>query len=456
MKKRVYICQECGAQSLKWQGKCFSCGSWNTIVEEEIRENVPFFSRFQEGNNLPLAIDQIKFPESCAQSTGIAELDRVLGGGLVNGSVILIGGAPGIGKSTLLLQVAGKIAQNGEKLLYISGEESLQQVKLRAERLKVSHPNLYIFSEVNLEEILKQIDQLSPEMVIVDSIQTIYSAQLSPSPGSVTQVRESAGVLFRIAKSRGITMLIIGHITKDGSIAGPKVLEHIVDTVLYFEGEGYQNFRILKAVKNRFGGTQEIGIFEMRQEGLLGVKNPSEFFLAQSSKLQSGAVIVPVLEGSRTLLVEIQALVTRSSYGIPTRKATGLDANRLTVLLAVLERRGQIALGTSDVYLNVAGGLFIEEPAVDLGIICAVASAALEKELYPETVIFGELGLGGETRAVSGAEKRLLEASRLGFSRAILPAANLHPSLKIPKGIEALGVEDLKKALRISLKGGKS
>jgi len=452
--KKVFVCQECGAESPRWYGKCYACGSWNTLAEEAIKtEGAGVGVKFKPAPSEPLSLKSITSENFSTFSTGIDEFDRVLGQGLVPASVVLVSGSPGIGKSTLLLQTAGKLSQKGQKVLYITGEESIQQVKLRADRLKIDSPDLLIFSETNLDDIIQQIEKITPQMVIIDSVQTIYNPEFSPAPGSVTQVRECTAMLFRLSKTLGVTIVLIGHITKDGSIAGPRVLEHLVDVVLYFEGEGFQNFRLLKAVKNRFGSTQEVGLFEMGELGLSGVKNPSEFFLAQGSHNLSGAVIVPVLEGSRPLLVEVQSLVIKSSFGLPSRRATGLDSNRLAVLLAVLEKRGRLPLGGSDIYLNVAGGLKLEEPAVDLGVIIAVASAATEKDVVPSCFMFGEVGLGGEIRPVPGTPKRLSEAGRLGFSRAIIPASSLHEGLKTPKDMEVIGIDNISDALKNSLKG---
>ncbi|MCD6309993.1 MAG: DNA repair protein RadA [Candidatus Eremiobacteraeota bacterium] len=453
MKTRtIFVCQECGAQVPRWQGRCNECGGWNTFVEEvlekDISSGISDISGFE-----PLQLVEIKADPSSRIKTGISEFDRVLGGGLTRGSMVLIGGAPGIGKSTLLLQVADKLAFQKRKVLYITGEESQQQVHIRAERMGLGSTDLYIYPEINLESIENQARILDVDTLIIDSIQTLFKPGLSSAPGSVTQVRECASDLFRLCKTKGITTLIVGHVTKDGSIAGPRVLEHIVDTVLSFEGEGFQSFRILKAIKNRFGNTREIGIFEMRENGLVGISNPSEFFLSQRSTLAPGAVIMPVMEGSRPVLVEIQALVTRSTYGIPARRASGLDLNRLQVLLAVLERRGRLALGGADVYLNVAGGMSVEEPAADLGILLAVASAAVDRSVDSETVVIGEIGLGGEIRAVTAAEHRLREAARLGFKKAIIPAYNIHRSLTEPEGITLIGVENIREALKKSLPG---
>jgi len=452
--KTVFVCQECGAESPRWYGKCYACGSWNSLAQEEVKtEGAAFGLKFKPAPSKPLSLKEITSENFKTFSTGIEEFDRVLGKGLVPASVILVSGSPGIGKSTLLLQTAGKLSAQGQKVLYITGEESVQQVKLRADRLQISSPELLIFSETNLEEIIQQIEKLTPQLVIIDSVQTIYNPEFSPAPGSVTQVRECTSILFRLSKTLGVTILLIGHITKDGSIAGPRVLEHLVDVVLYFEGEGFQNFRLLKAVKNRFGSTQEVGLFEMGELGLIGVKNPSEFFLAQGSHNLSGAVIVPVLEGSRPLLVEVQSLVIKSSFGLPSRRATGLDSNRLAVLLAVLEKRGRLPLGASDIYLNVAGGLRLEEPAVDLGVIIAVASAASEKDVLPSSCVFGEVGLGGEIRPVPGAQKRINEAGRLGYGKSIVPSAVLHDAFKAPKNMEVIGVDNINEALKACLKG---
>ncbi|MCL5038091.1 MAG: DNA repair protein RadA [Chloroflexi bacterium] len=450
--RSVFVCQECGAQAPRWQGRCNECGGWSTFVEEiqddSVKATAPTSSGFE-----PVSIAEIKSDPSSRVETGLVEFDRVLSGGLTKGSMILIGGPPGIGKSTLLLQVAERLASQNKKILYVTGEESQQQVHLRAGRLGLNSPSLYIYPEINLEAIENQAAALDVDTLIVDSIQTLFKPGLSPAPGSVTQVRECASDLFRLCKTRGITTILVGHVTKDGSLAGPRVLEHIVDTVLSFEGEGFQSFRLLKAIKNRFGNTHEIGIFEMSEKGLKGISNPSEFFLSQRSSLAPGAVIVPVMEGSRPVLVELQALVTRSAYGIPARRASGFDLNRLQVLLAVLERRGRLPLAGADVYLNVAGGMSVDEPAADLGILIAVASAAVDRPVDSETVIIGEIGLAGEIRAVAAIERRLAEAARLGFKFAILPAYNMHKGLNVPEGITAIEVENIKEALKKSLPG---
>ncbi len=419
--KTVYICQECGAQSPKWQGKCLDCGGWNTFAEETIdataRRNVTLTSE-------ALPITQIALVAEDCFTSGIAELDRVLGGGIVAGSLMLVGGAPGIGKSTLMLQTARYIAESGRRTLYISGEESVRQIKRRAERLETQSEHLLLLSETSLNQIIVQIDKVKPQFLIVDSIQSVYREELQSAPGSVSQVRECAHQLMTVAKSRHLSTFLIGHVTKDGAIAGPRVLEHIVDTVLYFEGDQHHLFRILRAVKNRYGSTNEIGVFQMQANGLSEVKNPSELFISERGRRASGSVVVCTLEGNRSLLIEIQALSSASAFGTPQRVATGFDQKRLAILLAVLEKRQGLHIGREDIFLNVAGGMQVDDPAADLGVVCAIASSFLNKVIDPHTVVIGEAGLSGEIRGVLQIEPRLNEAARLGFKRAIIPARN--------------------------------
>lgn len=448
-KKTRYTCQECGSVAVKWLGRCPDCSGWNTFVEEMVpdkRSPVDF-----SGKESPKKLGEILPSEENRLPCGIAELDRVLGGGLVAGSIVLIGGTPGIGKSTLLLQAASLLSNRYGQVLYVSGEESLQQTKLRADRLGVAAPSLLILAEINLEVILEHALNLKPRLLIIDSIQTVYRPDLPSAPGSVAQVRECAAQLMRMAKQENIAVLLVGHVTKDGSIAGPRVLEHIVDSVLYFEGEAYQNYRMLRAIKNRFGSTNEVGIFEMTGSGLREVENPSELFLAQRPQEVAGSAIVPILEGTRPLLVEIQALVSRSAFGMPIRRSMGIDVNRLALLLAVLERRGGLSLADRDVFVNVVGGVKIEETASDLGVILAVASSLLDIPLPSADVFIGEVGLAGETRSVTQVELRLSEAARLGFKRCILSRHNLEKSPAVGEGrIKTEGIDDLRDALRVA------
>ncbi|MCL5774413.1 MAG: DNA repair protein RadA [Firmicutes bacterium] len=442
--KSRFVCQECGSQSVKWQGRCPDCGGWNTFVEEV---DSPKLTSTRMPSAAPSLLSSIDSKEEIRFSSGMEEFDRVLGGGLVSGSLVLIGGAPGIGKSTLLLQAASAVSRHKGTILYVSGEESLQQTKLRAGRLGLDGEKLYLLSEVNLQNIIQQIEILSPSMLVVDSIQTTYCDDLSTAPGSVSQIRECTSRLQRIAKKDNITTLIVGHVTKDGSIAGPRVLEHIVDTVLYFEGEGYQNFRLLRAVKNRFGSTNEVGIFEMGGSGLKEIKNPSEFFLAQRLKKSAGSVIVPVIEGSRPLLVELQALVSKTGFGIPARKSNGFDPNRLALMLAVVEKRAGIFLSNSDVFVNVVSGIKIEETASDLGLALAVVSSSKEAPLDPNTVIIGEVGLAGEVRAVPNLDIRIQEAEKLGFKKIIVPSYNLTKQINRTNKVELIGIETIREAI---------
>jgi len=419
--KTVYVCRNCGNDSTHWIGKCPSCGEWNQYHEEKIIENKNN-RKFDKQSSKPVLLHDIENSIELRISTGIAEFDRVLGGGIVSGSVVLIAGDPGIGKSTLMLQLAQK--EFGKKILYVTGEESLQQLKMRSTRLNYNTKSTYILAETELESISNSIDNIAPDILIIDSIQTIYHAGFENAPGSVTQTRECTYQLMQIAKTKSISVFIVGHITKDGQIAGPKVLEHIVDTVLQFEGDNSHSYRILRATKNRFGSTNEIGIFEMSASGLTEVKNPSEIFLSQRQLNSSGSTIISTIEGSRPILVEVQALVTHSSYGLPQRSSTGFDHRRLTILLAVIEKRLGIKLGQFDVITNIAGGVKISEPAADLGIITSVISSYKDLAIDSNMVVIGEVGLSGEIRKVSFLEKRLQEISKLGFKKVIIPANN--------------------------------
>jgi DNA repair protein RadA/Sms len=450
--KTRFVCQDCGHSAAQWLGKCPSCGGWNTFVEEmteaPVKARVPTLGQRTDRPDRPLALKDIAVTAESRLATGVQEFDRVLGGGIMQGSFVLIAGDPGIGKSTLMTELARYLP--GRRLLYVTGEESVRQVKLRAERLGVDSDTFYLFAETNVERIIAAAQEMQPDLMVVDSIQTIFRPDVQSAPGSVSQVRESAAALLQLAKENEIPTFIVGHVTKEGAIAGPRVLEHMVDTVLYFEGDRHHAFRILRAVKNRFGSTNEIGVFEMRAGGLLEVKNPSEIFLSERSYGASGSTVVCSLEGTRPILVEIQALVTSTSYNTPQRNATGFDGRRLQMLLAVLEKREGMRLSTHDVFVNMAGGVRLEEPAVDLGVIMAVASSFRDIPTDTGTVLIGEVGLGGEIRTVSQVEPRLNEASKLGFTRAIIPENN-RKGATIPKGLEVTGVERLSQVLDLVL-----
>jgi len=422
MKKNTkFECEHCGYQTAKWMGKCPDCNSWNSFIEirEEVSKNKRNSSLSKQIKPLPLTA--VSKETVTRIPSGISEFDRSLGGGFVPGSLVLIGGEPGIGKSTLMLQVCKNIADKNQKVLYFSGEESPSQIKMRGERINSLSDNILMSGEITINGILKQIEELQPSLVIIDSIQTMYSPDLSSAPGTVSQIREATHKFLISAKSSEIPFVVIGHITKEGSIAGPKTLEHIVDTVLYFEGERFHSRRIIRAVKNRFGSTNEIGIFEMTELGLIPVTNPSDVFISERTPETTGSSIISALEGSRALLVELQALVTETSFGNPRRMAIGVDVNRLQMLLAIMEKRLDFAIQRDDVYVNAAGGFSVNEPAADLGIAFAIASSFLEKPLAIEDVFIGEIGLSGELRTVSQAEKRIKEAKSLGFKRVFIP-----------------------------------
>ena len=454
--KTVFSCQKCGYQSPRWLGRCPDCQGWNSLVEEDYS---PVDSKVKERTTLykdgPVLLKDVQVKEDSRLKTGISELDRVLGGGIVKGSVILIGGDPGVGKSTISLHVSNQLTRHGTTVLYVSGEESTHQTKLRAERLGAQDSeNLYIVNQTDLSLISEYIKKLKPDVVIIDSIQVIFDPEISSSAGSVSQVRESAGVLAQLAKTSGTSIFIIGHVTKEGAIAGPRVLEHIVDTVLYFEGDRFSVYRILRAVKNRFGSTNEIGVFEMKSEGLTEVKNPSEIFLSERPKDVSGSVVTSILEGSRPLLVEIQALVSKSNFGYARRRTQGFDFNRLSLLIAVLEKRIGLALEAEDIFVNVAGGIKIEDPTADLAVAVAVASAFREQMVIADTIILGEVGLAGEIRSISQIVLRINEAEKLGFKHAIIPKNN-YKSLKDYKGnIDLIPVATLKEGLDLGLAPG--
>ena len=446
-KTTVYFCQNCGYESGKWLGQCPGCREWNTFVEEMIDKKSVGKGRMSDGEParaVPLSAIEMRSEERV--STKLRELDRVLGGGIVQGSLILVGGDPGIGKSTLLLQVCRNLAMQKISVLYISGEESLQQIKLRAERIGTFEDSLSLLCETNLETIEKVIDREKPQIVVIDSIQTMYHENVTSAPGSVSQVRESTGTLMQIAKGRGISVFIVGHVTKEGVVAGPRVLEHMVDTVLYFEGDRHAAYRILRGVKNRFGSTNEIGVFEMRQSGLEEVENPSEFMLSGKPEGASGSVVACSMEGTRPILLEVQALVCHTNFGIPRRTAAGTDLNRVNLLMAVLEKRLGLPLGSCDAYINIAGGIRMNEPAIDLGVVLSLISSYKEKPIDEKTICFGEVGLSGEVRAVSMAEQRVLEAKKLGFHTCILPEV-CRTNIKEVQGIRLVGVNTVKDAM---------
>ncbi len=444
MKPRsLFTCQKCGYQSAKWLGKCPDCNAWNSMVEEQlVKGGGPAGTA---ADNPPRPIGQVSGDAEKRLPCGISEFDRVLGGGLVSGSLVLIGGDPGIGKSTLLLQAADHLARSGEPVLYVSAEESPQQIKLRGTRMGVNAPALFLLAETSLERIIAHIGAMKPRAVVVDSIQTVFTAALESAAGSVSQVRESAGRLMLLAKGSNIPIFLVGHVTKDGSLAGPRVLEHLVDTVLYFEGDAGHPYRILRAVKNRFGSTNEIGVFEMKSEGLLPVQNPSELFLAERPLGVAGSVVVAAMEGSRPLLVELQALVSSSPFGTPRRTTIGVDHNRLALLVAVLEKKVGLTMAGQDIFLNVAGGVKLNEPAADLGMIMAVASSHLDRPVDPGVLLLGEVGLAGEVRGITQPELRAKEAAKLGFTRCLLPAGNLKQVRA--KGIELVGVKTVDDAM---------
>jgi DNA repair protein RadA/Sms len=444
--KTSFFCQHCGYMSPKWLGKCPSCSGWNCFAEELVSQPDSGGRASMSFDGKPQPIEDISADEGERMLTGIAEIDRVLGGGIVDGSAILIGGEPGIGKSTLMLQVMKNIAVGGRKVLYVSGEESAHQIKLRSNRIGASARDLLVLVEVSLEKILDHVKKIEPAIVVIDSIQTVYSGDLMSAPGSVGQVREASSRLILSAKKNGIPVFLIGHVTKDGSIAGPKVLEHMVDTVLYFEGDSGHAYRIIRSIKNRFGPTNEIGVFEMQDKGLKEVPNPSAFFLAERPQNAPGSVVVPSLEGTRPILVEIQALVSQSNLGMPRRTAIGVDHNRVSLLVAVLDRICGLHLGGSDIFINVAGGVRVEEPAVDLGVVAAMASSFLDRPVDPRTVILGEVGLTGEVRAVSQMDVRVKEAARLGFDKCILPKTNMASLTKTAK-MEICAISSLKDLL---------
>jgi len=442
--KTIFQCQTCGYGSPKWLGKCPDCGAWNSFSEE--RQTPRMLKSFSDGKSGPMPLSSVTGGNEKRIPVGIAELDRVLGGGLVEGAVILIGGDPGIGKSTIILQAISKIADKSGTVLYVSGEESPEQIKLRAERLSVDSDKIMLLPETVVEQVLASADKLKPSAIVVDSIQTVYTEEMTSAPGSVGQIRESAAKLMFYAKRSAVPVFLIGHVTKEGAIAGPRVLEHLVDTVLYFEGDRGHPFRILRTVKNRFGSTNEIGVFEMTDSGLREINNPSELFLTERPLGTSGSTVIASIEGTRPVLVELQALVSPTTFGMPRRTSMGIDFNRLNLLLAVLEKKGGIHLGSMDVFVNVVGGLKITEPAADLGIIGAVVSSFREIPVDHQTVVFGEVGLSGEVRAVAQGEARIREAAKIGFKRAVVPLGNAE-RLKDNFGITISGVKTIDEAI---------
>lgn len=447
--KTIHVCQTCGAQSPKWVGRCPECGAWNSYVEEYVRAEAPKTTsqgRISETSK-PVRLIDVSVDQEDRYSTGIKELDSVLGGGVVRGSLVLVGGDPGIGKSTMLIQVADRLAGSGKKVLYVSGEESVKQTKLRAERLQVGSEMLYIVSENDLDAILKTVESLEPDILIVDSIQTMFRVDIQSAPGSVSQVRECTAALMKTAKREGLSTFIVGHVTKSGAIAGPKVLEHMVDTVLYFEGERFNTYRLLRSVKNRFGSTNEIGVFEMTQQGLIGVDNPSKLFISEKREAASGSVVVGTMEGTRPMLVEIQALVCHSGFAAPRRTAVGVDYNKVIMLIAVLEKKVGLQLQDQDGYINVVGGIRIDEPAADLGIIMALASSFKNTVLDPRVMLFGEVGLTGEVRRVAHVQSRIMEGHKLGFKTFVIPAGNLEGLELGREGMEIIGVRTVEEAL---------
>lgn len=447
----VFYCQECGYETSKWMGQCPGCKQWNTLVEEKVSVtgsgmggSAKTISHKEAPK--PVEISSISLEESDRISTRMEELDRVLGGGIIQGSLTLVGGDPGIGKSTLLLQVCRNLSGAGHKVLYISGEESLKQIKLRANRIGEFKDNMLLLCETNLGLIEEAIKRTSPEVVIIDSIQTMYQEEVGSAPGSVSQVREATNVFMQLAKGLGISIFIVGHVTKEGTVAGPRVLEHMVDTVLYFEGDRHASYRILRGVKNRFGSTNEIGVFEMRKEGLAEVANPSEFMLNGKPVGASGSVVVCSIEGTRPILIEIQALVCRTNFGIPRRQTTGTDFNRVNLLMAVLEKRAGMQIGDCDAYVNITGGIKINEPALDLGIVLAIVSSFKNRPIDEKTICFGEVGLSGEVRAVSQVEQRVQEAKKLGYETVVLPKVSME-GLETVKGIRLIGISGIGEAI---------
>jgi DNA repair protein RadA/Sms len=440
--RTIFLCQHCGYQAPKWMGRCPDCGQWDSLAEERAHAGPSLSSgrAFGSSPSRPVPIDTVEMSPVSRVATGIQEFDRVLGGGLVPGSLVLIGGDPGIGKSTLMLQVSHRLASDNHKVLYISGEESVQQIKLRNNRLGTASKGLWVVSETGLEPIRAMADEMAPDVMVVDSVQTMFAPDLASAPGSVSQVREATMHLMFLAKRTGIPIFLVGHVTKDGAIAGPRLLEHMVDTVLYFEGGQNNVFRVLRAVKNRFGSTNEIGVFEMRENGLCEVLNPSSVFLSERPCLVPGSVVTASIEGSRPILLEIQGLVARSTFGTPRRTVLGVDYNRVSLLVAIMEKKLGLQLANEDIFVNVAGGVKVDEPAVDLGIVSVIASSFLDKPVKGRTVVLGEIGLTGEVRTISRVENRVGEAAKMGFTRCLLPGSNLK-HLKEPEAMALVGVK---------------
>ncbi|WP_270506614.1 DNA repair protein RadA [Paraclostridium sordellii] len=455
--KTKYVCQECGYENSKWLGKCPECSNWNTFVEEieekRSKSNKEVFV-IDKSSSRPLNINSIETIKEQRFSTCINELDRVLGGGVVKGSLVLVGGDPGIGKSTLLIQVSSNVANSGKKVLYISGEESASQIKMRAQRLGIKSDNLYIFAENNLSIIEAHLESVNPDLIIVDSIQTVFSPEITSAPGTVSQIKEGTSRFMKISKKMGISTFVVGHVTKEGALAGPKVLEHMVDTVLYFEGERFNTYRLIRAVKNRFGSTNELGVFEMREIGLVELENPSKILISEKPKDVAGSVIISTVEGTRPMLLELQALVSPTSFGIPKRTATGVDYNRVSLLMAVLEKRVGMQIQNQDVYINVVGGIKINEPSIDLGIVMSIASSFRNIPIDGNVAITGEVGLTGEIRAVSFIEKRIAECKKLGFTKIIIPKSN-YEAVKDIKGIDICPVDSVRQAINIVLGGNR-
>lgn len=445
--KSIFFCQNCGHEESKWLGQCPACKEWNTFVEEKVT-SIKQVAVKERKETKVVTLTSITTDEDERMKTGIDELDRVLGGGIVPGSLVLVGGDPGIGKSTLLLQVCQRLSAMDKKILYISGEESLKQIKLRANRMGTFAETLYLLCETSLDIIKNVIEQQKPDMVVIDSIQTMYNEEVGSAPGSVSQVRESTNIFMQLAKGLNISIFIVGHVTKEGTVAGPRVLEHMVDTVLYFEGDRHASYRILRGVKNRFGSTNEIGVFEMQKSGLAEVENPSEFMLSGKPENASGSVVACAMEGTRPMLLEIQALVCRSNFGMPRRTAAGLDYNRVNLLMAVLEKRVGLPLSNYDAYVNIAGGMRMNEPAVDLGIVMAIASSYKNKPVPEDAIVFGEVGLSGEVRAVTMPEQRVAEAKKLGFKSCIVPEVSIKNIGKVA-GIEVIGIKSVNQAMNL-------
>lgn len=450
--KTTFFCKECGFESPKWLGQCPGCKEWDSFVEEPVVKTASGRSVTVTEHREPSKLSEIVTNDEVRTLTGIGELDRVLGGGIVTGSLVLVGGDPGIGKSTLLLQMCKQLAEAGKDVLYVSGEESVKQIKMRADRLGTFQKELFLLSETDLDIVTEVIGRKKPEIVIIDSIQTMYREEIGSAPGSVSQVRETTSTLMRLAKSLPVSIFIVGHVTKEGVVAGPRVLEHMVDTVLYFEGDGGASYRFLRGVKNRFGSTDEIGVFEMRGNGLVEVPNPSEYMLAGKPKQAPGSIVVCSIEGTRPILIEVQALVCQTNFNMPRRTSTGTDYNRVNLLMAVIEKRMGVRMGDCDAYINVAGGMRIHEPALDLGIILALLTSYRNQSLDDETICFGEVGLAGEVRAVNMAEQRVLEAAKLGFKRCILPKVNcrqLALTKEQTRGLELVGIESIHELLEV-------